>query len=202
MKKTYSGDDWLLPFSMGEAERIIARIGKSDDQLDSTIREILVRIRCLEQVLAPAEQMFDLMLDMESQKVKDVAGSLRKKWGNALRHIDLEKFGSLSGWIQKGAGENGEGETAGRLKNLAIAMQAGNFETAIGCLQAQNEAVMSRRGAGPWVVFKDDAIEVRYKDEISGLSEPEDIPHLWSHGFFLDSLKIIGSTVFMVRART
>ena len=200
MENVNSEETLQYPFDMNDAEKIIRKLQKSADPVDGVIGDLLVKIRCLEQVLAPAEQMFDLMITMDGQTTNDVGKLLMSKWGKAFRHLDLETLKDLSAWMDKAKGEENEEMSMDRLQELGRSMQLADYETSLRLLQAQNEVVMKRRGGGPWLVLKDNVIDVRYRDETMDLSEPEDLPGLWSHSYFLNSLKVVGATVFMKRS--
>ena len=85
---------------------------------------------------------------------------------------------------------SGEPETGRRWVNLARAMGDGDYNQALGLLMDQNRFVMKVRGGGPWVDLDNGKLRVRFRDDNTAtLSKKSELPTLWRHSYFLDSLR-------------
>jgi hypothetical protein len=182
------------PFGMEELGKIVALCRGTKDPLDESIADSLEKIRRLEQVLGPAGEIFDKMLGQEGQTIDYVADQIRSKWQGAFRYVEPEQFENLLPWIAESGGAE-DGKIPSRLKALAIALHDGDYAKSVILLMEQNRSVMERRSGMAWIVEKDGILEVRYKDEVNELSEPEVLPALWRYTYFLNALKTVGATL-------
>jgi hypothetical protein len=184
------------PFDMTELESILAACRYSADALDKLVADWLDKIRLLEFVLAPAEQVFDFVLGQRGQSLNSASKELQRRWQGAFGHLDETRLSELAPALNHGLGETGPGFATWLMK-LSNALRAGDFEEAMRLVLLQNEEVMQRRGGGPWATIKGDKIEVRYSDQTEEPMPAEELPHAWRNTYFLNALKIAGASVLM-----
>jgi hypothetical protein len=92
------------------------RVQDSGDSLDLLLAEWLDKIRILEHVLVPAEQLFDFVLGQRGQSVKAVAGELSRRWHGAFGHLDPARFLDVVPAIDEATAES---DTSARLRIIA-----------------------------------------------------------------------------------
>ncbi len=187
---------WQNPFDMKELEAIASRCGSSADALDLMIAEWLEKIRLLELVLAPAEQVFDFLLGQRGQSLDSVKKELKRRWGGAFKHLDPAGLGELTPALTEALGEIGTG-TMSRLKDLSLNLQDGHFDEVARLVLLQNEEVMQRRGGGAWARIANNRIEVRYSDQTGEPMPSDQLRQAWHNTYFLNALKVVGTAVFM-----
>jgi len=185
---------WRAPFNMVELAAISAECGASNDKLDLVLAEWLDKIRTLEHVLVPAEQVFDFVLGQRGQSVKTVAGELRRRWHGAFRHLDPAPFLDVMPAVNEAAGD---AETSTRLRTIASCLREGRFDEALHLVVQHNEQVMQRRSGGAWVAIKNGRVEVRYSDQTGEPMDAAELPDAWRNTYFLNALKTVGAAVFM-----
>jgi len=179
---------------MVELAAISAECGASNDKLDLVLAEWLDKIRTLEHVLVPAEQVFDFVLGQRGQSVKTVAGELRRRWHGAFRHLDPAPFLDVMPAVNDATAET---ETSTRLRTIGSCLREGRFEEAVRIVVQHNEQVMQRRSGGAWVAVKNDRIEVRYSDQTGEPVAAAELSDAWRNTYFLNALKSVGASVFM-----
>ena len=189
-----SPQKWLSPFDMVELAAISSECQASNDTLDQLIAEWLGKIRTLEHVLVPAEQVFDFVLGQRGQPVKAVARELSRRWHGAFHHLETSRFLDVMPAVNDATGET---ETSTRLRAIGSCLWEGRFEDALRLIVQHNEHVMQRRSGGAWVAIKNDRIEVRYSDQTGEPMDGADLPDGWRNTYFLDALKSVGAAVFM-----
>jgi len=189
---------WRVPFGMVELSAICSECGASNDKLDQVLAEWLGKIRTLERVLVPAEQVFDFALGQRGQSVKTVAAELSRQWHGAFDHLDSSLFLDVVPAVNEATGET---ETSTRLKAIGSSLREGRFEEVLRLVIQHNEFVMQRRSGGAWVAIKNDQIEVRYSDQAGEPTEAADLPDAWRNTYFLNALKSVGASVFMKGAQ-
>lgn len=194
IRETNDTEGLRQPFCMAELENVVALCRATKAPLDESIADSLEKIRCLEQVLGPAGEIFDKMLGQDGQTIDYVADQIRDKWHGAFRHVEPEQFEDLLPWIAESGGSE-DGKIPARMKALAIALHDGDYAELVILLTEQNRNVMERRSGMAWVTEKDGILEVRYKDEVGDLSEPGVLPTLWRYTYFLNALKTVGATL-------
>jgi hypothetical protein len=185
---------WRTPFDMVELAAIFSECEASTDKLDHVLAEWLGKIRTLEHVLVPAEQVFDFVLGQRGQPVKAVAGELSRRWHGAFHHLDPSRFLDVMPAVNDATGET---ETSTRLRTIGSCLREGQFEDALRLIVQHNEYVMQRRSGGAWVAIKNDRIEVRYSDQTGEPMDGTELPDGWRNTYFLDALKSVGAAVFM-----
>lgn len=159
-------------------------------QKQTVLAERLERIRVAEAVFAPCVHLFTFILARQNQSVDDVVTAVRKAWGKRVPGIDVAGFNDLRADV---AGATSP-ETATRLEAIAVALDAGDYESLVLRLIDQNGAVMrDRGGAAPWVVLENNRLRIRFRDEVDELPTKDDLPHLWSSPYFLDSLRSLSA---------
>jgi hypothetical protein len=146
----------------------------------------LLRIRIAEAVLAPSAALFSHVLGTHGRKVDELARRVRDQWSAGLRTVDVEGFKDVKDEMTAG-----DVETGNRWFAIAEALSTGDYRQAIELLARQNATVMRARGGVPWLEFRGDRIEVRYRDERGELPTRRELPHLWRFPYFLGSLRAV-----------
>lgn len=182
---------WDDPFGMAELREMAKRARRRGDD---PLADALDRIRILEQFLAPAQSVFAFLLSQGGQTVEAAARQIRRAWLRGLRHIQVEDLPRIRPLLVRAAGE----AHAVRLLRIGEALHGADYEALIRLLLDQNREVMAQpqRGGGPWVSEERGRLDVRFPDESLVLPEANALPDLWWNGYFLDSLKRIGWTLF------
>lgn len=150
----------------------------------------LARIRDCETVLAPASAVYGYLLGLDGQKVAAVGKRLSDAWGKGLRTVDDRAFSHLREEI--GAGEGSVGD---RWVEIASALVAGEWDSLIDLLLAQNAHVMTVRGGAPWIERSAGRLHVRFRDEVGALPERAELPGFWRFPYFLDSLRSVAAAL-------
>ncbi len=186
---------WKEEFGMKEVETLLAHKAISTGAAEDTVIEWLGRIRVLEQVLAPAQQLFGYILQQRNQLVTAISKELQGQWGRGLRYIDVDGIIEARTFIDAAAREQGTAGTSTRLVELARALRDGDFEACIALVLTQNQTVMARRGGAPWAEIRNGRIEVIYAGESDVLMERSSAPLAWTNTYFLNALKIVGGSL-------
>jgi len=191
LKTTFDVEEWALEAAAIRhlANRCRIQGGRGLDVADS-----LERICVAEQLLAPAVELFMLLLNCDGQLPKDVAVAVRRRWGPKVASIDPDAIEGLRGEFADGQDERGSAE---RWASLARALASGDYAAALSLLMEQNRAVMSSRGsAAPWVEVRDGKLHVRFLDETGRqLPSRDELPSLWTNSYFIDSLRAVAMQV-------
>lgn len=185
---------WSAPFGMSELTAITAACAASNESLDQVLTEWLDKIRTLEHVLVPAEQIFDFVLGQKEQTVSTISRELRRRWRGAFQHLDPVRFVDVIPAVNEAAGDD---QTSARLHRIASCLREGRFDETIHLVVQHNEQVMQRRSGGAWVAIKNDRVEVRYSDQTGDPMDAADLPDAWRNTYFLNALKSVGAAVFM-----
>ncbi len=180
-------DTWTERFDMGELEAIIAE-AKARGCVDLVDR--LWRIRRFDHVAGPATWLFGyLQWCGEDRSLDQLAGDVRAVWNNGLPHVDPDGLAEQLEPVAEIYGDDG----VERFERLARDLHEGNWRDAIEVVLAQNQAVMALRHGGPWLVFEDGTLRVRYRQE--GTELPTDPARHLLLPYFLTSVKAIGGQV-------
>lgn len=184
METTLDDDDWeMSPPSI----RHLAKRCRSQGEPGTVVAERMERIRTAEMLLAPASELFSLLLASDGQTVADVSKIAHRQWGGSVSTIDVTATEPLEADLRDSSGEP---ETGRRWVHLARAMAGGDYDRALGNLMDQNRFVMKVRGGGPWVDLDNGKIRVRFRDDKTAvLPKKSELPTLWRHSYFLDSLR-------------
>ena len=190
LTETLSDKNWrITPRAIRE---LAQRVGKRGE-VGTSLTERLERICAAESVLAPAAALFQYLLGCDGQDLGHVASTLDKRWHRifqkSIPRADVEAWTiEMKGW-----GEATEMPT--RWLRLAEALHCGHYRDAIELVLEQNGEVMqSRAAAAPWIRVAKDKLDVRFKDESAErLPEMDDIPELWRHAYFIQSLREVGA---------
>jgi hypothetical protein len=185
---------WRAPFDMVELAAISSECQASNDNLDHVLAEWLGKIRTLEHVLVPAEQVFDFALGQRGQPVTVVTAELSRRWHGAFHHLDPSRFLDVMPAVNDATGET---ETSSLLRAIGSCLREGRFEEGLRLVVQHNEYVMQRRSGGAWVAIKNDRIEVRYSDQTGEPVAAAELPDAWRNTYFLNALKSVGASVFM-----
>jgi hypothetical protein len=179
---------------MVELAAISSECQASNDKLDHLLAEWLGKIRTLEHVLVPAQQVFDFVLGQRGQPAKAVAGELSRRWHGAFHYLDPSRFLDVTPAVNDATGET---ETSTRVRAISSCLREGRFEEGLRLVVQHSDNVMQRRSGGAWVAIKNDRIEVRYSDQTGEPMEAAELPDAWRNTYFLNALKSIGASVFM-----
>lgn len=152
--------------------------------VDLALAEDLGRILVVESVLAPAGVVFDFLQTQNHQKVGDIARRLDEEWPNGIPNISLP---DLSNQLPQMAETSGA-KISEIIKACAEAMGGQDYGNAVSLLIKWNEAIMEKRGTGPWILEKSGRLDVRYRGEGRELPEAEALPDLWRNSYFIDAL--------------
>ncbi|MBU2647767.1 hypothetical protein KKI24_23870 [bacterium] len=184
------GDGWRQWLSLAELG-IIKETAKHNG--DSTVANELDRIIRLEHILSPCARLFAYLQGQHSLALDSIVRDVKQVWPGGLRHIKPGSFDDLSPDI----GGASTIKITERLQQLARGLYKGDYETCIRLLIEQNEEVMEWRGGGPWMKLDESGqLEVRYRYEDTALPESNIIADLRTHAYFLDSLKVLGRTLY------
>ena len=178
-------EDWVpSPPRIAELTGFARERGGSDERLAGRLE----RIRKVEQLIAPAENLFGHLLASEGQTADEAARAVRSVWGKSMPHIDPDSLDAIRDDLRA---TDGSPESAERWIRIARSMREGDFESATGLLFAQNRAVMkARTGSDAWAEIRDGRIHVRFKDQSTPpLPKRRELPHFWLNPYFIPSLR-------------
>lgn len=182
-------------FDRASLEVIIASLrGKGD----APLREHLVRISDLEQLLVTVANLFGFLQQRDSAAVGSVVMELRKTWGKGLRYIAIDAIAEMRPEISGVFDDSATGE---RIVELAAALREGEFEHALDLVLAHNGFVMNvRNGSQPWIRRAGKKLEVNYRDETAReLLPPSSLASAWQNTFYIDPLKLVSDQVRRTR---
>ena len=155
---------------------------------DESLSRALWRIMHLESLLAPASAFFDFVSARNGQTPAEIAGEIRKRWGEAVPNLDGPAFQDLMGEIK----EISDQAIALAMQRTHQALATGHYEQAVRAILAWNSAVQEGRKAGPWIVLTDTGrVEVRYRAIEQLLPKREELHTLWRNTYFIDAIKSI-----------
>ena len=165
------------------------RAERKDEDLAVRLHHILVA----ESVLAPMACLFSRLLGCDGRALRDAVADLDKEWGPAFKNLDLDTFEDLRGAIREAAGKRQDSD----LKWLAVAhaMQEADYKSVIRLLGEINASVMAQRGGSRWISIENGRIQVHAFEAPRPLPAAINLPHLWEHSYFLDSLAIVTATL-------
>lgn len=185
---TFTDAAWALsPKSVAS----LARAARREGELGGHLAARLERIRTCELLIAPSAALFEHVLGCHGQTVAAAAERLREAWGAGLgATIDVDETAALEAELGGGAGG---GEAGARWVALSRALVAGEYDSAIAMLFAQNAAVMrARGGAAAWAELRGGKIDVRFRDEqFTRLPTAAELPTYWRHAYFIDALRSV-----------
>lgn len=187
MASTFDVKEWQLSPQVVNQLAKLCRAEASDR--GRQVAEYLDRIRIAEQLLAPCVSFFAFLLASDNQRLDDVASSVRKQWGSGLRSVALKALEALEPELIDASGER---ESAQRWLAIAGALTSGDYTSAITYLIDQNREVMATRGsAAAWIEARNGKLHVKFVAEAGNLPTKEELPALWRHSYFLDSLRSV-----------
>lgn len=165
--------------------RGLARQARRRGQDWMRLAECLEDITRIESLIAPAANLFGLVLARQGLEVGEVAADLRKQWGGRLGHLSVRELESLATEIAVALGDTTSAE---RWLAIARELAGGEYEGVLRLLVEQNETVMKSRQGAPWVRLTRGRFEVRYREESAALVDGRTLPSLLRHSYFIDSL--------------
>ncbi|MEI6808170.1 MAG: hypothetical protein WCN95_05560 [bacterium] len=166
----------------------LVKAAEAEGELGQTLAFHLGRIRTAESLLAPCAALFDFMLGQNDMALPELAAIIAKQWSANTKTVNIAGLKEMISDLGNNGRDDGEGD---RWLQTAQALAAGDYETAVKLLLDQNRAVMLSRGGAPWAVLEKNKLQVRVRDETAVLPALEDLPHLWRHSYFLDSLRAV-----------
>lgn len=147
------------------------------------LAEHLDDIARVETLIAPAANVFELVLARQGLEVGQVAADLRKQWGTRLSHLPVDELEVLAAEIAAALGD-----PADRWLAIARGLASGDYDSVLHLLVEQNEAVMKARKGAAWVRLTRGRFEVRYREESAELVDGRNLQNLLRHSYFIDSL--------------
>lgn len=187
MQSTFKQGDWrLTPPGL----RHLAKQCQSNDELGQRVADIIEKICIAEQLLAPSVSLFAFLLANDNQRIEDIVQSVRKQWGMKVPTVDPQALGEIESELVDSSGDR---DSATRWLATANALAAGDYAGAIHQLLEQNRAVMIMRGgAAPWADIRDGKLHVKFvAEDVCSLPTRDELPSLWRHSYFLDSLRTV-----------
>lgn len=184
---TFEEDEYgLAPQRLRDLVDAATRSGHSElaEQLDA--------IRICESALAPFAAMFGFLLQRDAVTPAEVGTELRDAWGSGAGMVEAAGFERLEGLVVSATGSD---TTATRLVEAARSLRDGHYEDAVHLLLEQNEWIMEARGGAPWVEVRKGKLHVRLRYDEGNLPSREQLPKVWRHAYFLESLRNVGREV-------
>lgn len=150
-----------------------------------------------EALLGPVDALFSGVLAWDGQRLANVSKSVLESWGTPFRNapdaVELMKDDII-------AAQPEDSGALTRWRAIAEALRAGDYANVIRDLLEQNASVMRWRGSPlAWAELgPNEKLKVRNRLEDSQLPDAEDLKELWSHPYFLDSLRSVATRVGVV----
>lgn len=166
----------------------LAKEARAHGESGQPLAAQLDRIRAAESLLAPVAALFAFVLAQDDITVDQLAAILKKQWGATVTTVEVEALSLLTQEFGNNGRDDGEGE---RWLCLAKACAAGNYTDLVNLLIRQNQEVMLSRGGAPWVSLEKNRLQVRVRDETAALPRRTELPNLWRHSYFIDSLRTV-----------
>ncbi len=187
MESTFDDSGWTLSPAR---VRHLAKRCRVQGERGARVSERLERIRTAELLLAPSAIVFALMLASDGQTPVELSRVIRRHWGASVPTIDVNATAALETELRD---TTGDPDTGRRWLQLARELASGHFDRVLGLLLEQNRFVMrSRSGAAAWVDVSNARLRVRFREEDAGmLPKRSELPDIWRHSYFLDSLRTI-----------
>lgn len=175
-------------FDRSQLSELIKVSKRKGDSLAALVHR-LERIDRLETVLVPTSSAFGFLLSRHGQTTASVASEIAKTWGQCFANLDLPAFRGLQVEISESFGDPAAGQ---RWIELSEALAAADYEQLIRLLAEQNAFVMKARNSGDaWVRIVDGRLDIRFRDESSGLLPRKEFANSWWYNYFLDPLKFV-----------
>jgi hypothetical protein len=187
MHSTFKQRDWeLTPAGVGH----FAKQCRGEGELGRQVASNLEKIRIAEQLLAPATSLFSFLLTRDNQPADEVVRSVRERWGAKVSTIDPAALESIEPELVDASNDRA---SSARWLAVANALATGDYAEAIRQLLDQNRAVMTvRGGAAPWAEIREGKLSVKFvAEDESHLPPRDELPSLWRHSYFLDSLRTV-----------
>lgn len=187
--------------------RILAKFGQADDQgLSPTLLRAMAKeakkagdpqlasdleaIRVCESVLALAARTFGWLAKCSNQTRDWLVAQMRRQLGKAVA-LEVEAFRTLAAQMRAESIAD-----ADRWIRIADAFAVGDYGVVLDELLALNTQVMKARDGAPWLEFREGKLSVRFRDEAAELPTAKELPHLWQHSYFVDSLRTLVAQVW------
>jgi hypothetical protein len=171
-----------------QALRGLAKEARRISGKDSSLAHRLERIRVCEALLAPATQVFSWLLGQGRRKRAEIVKDLDRVLGGGVKAIDPAELDDVRDDLSGAS----SGAACERWIAIGRAFADGESGAAVDGLLAHNRDVMrERNGSSPWIEFADDKLVVHFSEEASALFEKRDLPSLWVHPYFIESLQTV-----------
>lgn len=175
----------------GLTPSLFRAIAKEASKLGSPqLASDLEAIRICEGVLAPAARIFGWLARCSNQPRDWLVKQMHQGLG-ARVPVEVEAFRGLCSQIQAGATTSADAWI-----RVAEGLSAGDYGTVLDQLLSLNAQVMRERAGSPWLEFRDGKLAVRFRDDTSELPEAAELPRLWRHSYFVDSLQAMVAQVW------
>jgi hypothetical protein len=172
---------WDQEFSMAELR---ACIRAAESRQDAQLSAKLSRICRAEELLGAASMLFSFLLTQDRQPLTKVSERLSTRFGTGLNWLNLTDLQAAFS------------ASPDQLQEIGDALAGGNYATACRVLIDRNAGVMRERGGSPWIVLKEDELDVRFREDSSDLPTVQAMRHPWVHTYFLNALKRVGGAVY------
>lgn len=182
-------DDPDFAFSIKTLNELAGEAGRRFKQSD--LEQRFLDVATCESVIGPAARLFSFALGREGDSLKQISDDISREWkGGLTRTVNAEAFERLQFPSFVGGAQ-------GPLWNeTAAALRAGAWAHALELLLRINSAVMHERGnSAPWAEVENGKLKVRRRDESGALIEWKQVPNIWLHSYFLDSLRLVAADV-------
>lgn len=171
-----------------QALRALAKEARSASGRDSSLAHRLERIRACEALLAPATQLFSWLLGQGGRKRTEIVKDLDRVMRGGVKAIDPSELEDVKDDFAGAAG----GDACERWISIGRAFAQGDSGSVVDGLIGHNRDVMrERNGSSPWIEFAEDKLVVHFSEEASPLFEKPELPSLWVHPYFIESLQTV-----------
>lgn len=182
-------EDADFGFSLKTLNEMAGDAGKRFKQSD--LEQRLLDVATCESVIGPSARLFSFALGREGDSLEQISKDVSKAWKAGLsKTVNVESFERLQLPAIVGSKQGGLWNEA------AGALHAGDWVRTIDLLLRINAAVMHERGnSAPWAEVENGKLKVRRRDESAALDEWKQVPNIWLHSYFLDSLRLVAAEV-------
>ena len=156
----------------------------AESRQDAELSAKLSRICRAEELLGAASMLFDFLLTQDRQPLAKVAERLSTRFGAGLNWLNLADLQAAFS------------PSPDQLQQIGDALAGGNYATACRALIDRNAGVMRQRGGSPWILLKEDELDVRFREDSADLPALQAMRHPWVHTYFLNALKRVGGAVY------
>lgn len=181
--------DAEFSFTLKSVARLAAEAGRRFKTSD--LGQRLLDIATCESVIAPAAQLYSFALGRHGDALPDIAADVKSLWKHGLTStVKPEAFERLR------LDQVLDAKLGALWNECAETLHAGAWEDTLTLLLRVNAEVMRTRGnSAPWAELEHGKLKVRRSDEANALWKAEELPDLWLHPYFLQSLRTVATDV-------